>query len=500
MSLVLTDIISQDYVTLFNEIKTLKNSKSNLVDWDIDNPNDIIRFTLDYYLLAIERLARFANNTSQEFNIATSLTRENIINHALQLQYIPTNYVSSHTLINFVITSSGSSVVAPAYSIVLVAAGNDGNAVYFTNIGALTFALSTTALNNQLFVEGVYTERLETSKGRAFTSIIVRDRIVDNTVRVFLNATEWTEIDSLLNAGSSSTRFLHRQLDEETHQFVFGDDTNGKIPVLGETIKISYLKGGGSRGNVLAGKITSTFTIPSSLNGRITSLTNPADATGGRNPDSIERIRSLAIRLPRLNNRLVNDVDITTFCESYDGVARANVTPHINFPIVQIIPDGGGNPSNPLKDDVKAAVDEIIVSGYKVGVVNPKYITVTLELTIYTDPNYDQSTIQTYANEQIDNLLDPLNLGADGNWTRDFGEPVLLSEIYDLLINFPGVLSVEVVAPVTTPNSDILFECEIDEIFTNVGSTVTINLEVANTASTRSKLAKTVMINPKYKS
>ena len=53
MSLVLTDIISQDYTTLFNEVKTLKNSKANLVEWDIDNANDVIRFTLDYYLLSL---------------------------------------------------------------------------------------------------------------------------------------------------------------------------------------------------------------------------------------------------------------------------------------------------------------------------------------------------------------------------------------------------------------------------------------------------------------
>lgn len=499
MSLVLTDIISQDYTTLFNEVKTLKNSKTNLADWDIDNANDVIRFTLDYYLLSIERLARFANNVSQEFNIATSLTRENIINHALQLQYIPTNYVSSHVLINFVITSSGSAVVADPYSIVLSASGNDGNAVYFTNISSVTFPSSTTSLNNILFVEGQYTEKTQVSTGVAFISIIIRDRIVDYTTRVFVNSTEWTEIDSLLNAGSSATRFIYRQLDEETHQFIFGDDTNGKVPTLGETIKISYIKGGGSRGNVLAGNITTTFTIPSSLNGRITSLSNPKDATGGRNPDSIERIRSLAIRLPRLNNRLVNTEDIRVFTESYDGVARANVTPHINYPIVQIIPDGGGNPSNPLKDAVKSSIDEIIVTGYKVGVVNPKYITVTLELTIYTDPNYDQSDISTYANAQITALLNPLNLGSDGNYTRNFGEPVLLSDIYDLLISYPGVLSVDVIAPVTTPNSDILFECEIDEIFTNVGSTITINLETATTASMKSKVAKTVLINPKFR-
>lgn len=498
--LVLADIISQDYQSLFNEVKTLKNSKSTLADWDIDNPNDVIRFTLEHYLLSIERLARFANNVAQEFNIATSLTRENIINHALQLQYIPTNYVSAHTLINFVITSSGSSVTAVPYSIVLVASGSDGNSVFFTNLNSISFPSATTAVSGALFVEGSYTEVLTTATGRAFTSIVISDRIVDNSIRVFVGATEYTEIDSLLNAGSSATRFLYRQLDEESHQFIFGDDTNGKNPTIGEIIKISYVKGGGSRGNVLAGKITSTFTIPSNLNGRIVSVTNPKDATGGRNPDSIERIRSLAIRLPKLNNRLVNPLDIQTFCESYDGVTRANVTPHINYPIVQIIPDGGGNPSNPLKDSIKGAVDEIIATGYKVGVVNPKYITVTLELTIHTDPNYDQGDIQTYAEAQIENLLDPLNVGTDGNWTREFGEPVLISEIYDLLINFPGILSVDIVAPVTTPNSDILFECEVDEIFTNVGSTITINLEIASTASIKSKVAKTVLTNPKYKS
>lgn len=499
MSLILAEIIQHDYSTLFNEVKTLKNSKPNLANWDIDNANDILRFILDYYLLSIERLARFSNSLSQEFNIATSLTRENIINHALQLQYIPTNYINSHVLINFTITSSPSNLVVNPFEIVLSATGSDGNAVYFTNTGSLTFPSNATNLNNALFEEGIYSEKTLVSTGLPFISIILRERVVENTIKVFVNNSEWTEIDSLINASSNSTRYLHRRLDEETHQFIFGDNSNGKIPTAGETIKISFLKGGGSRGNISANKIVKTYTIPSSLNGRINSLTNPVESAGGRNPDSIERIRSLAIRLPRLNNRLVSTQDIVTFAESYDGVARANVTPHINYPIIQIIPNGGGNPSNNLKNDVKAAVDEIIVTGYKVGVINPKYVTVTLELTVYTDPNYDQNDISTYVNSQITSLLNPLTLNSEGEWIRNFGESILISEIYDLLINYPGILSVDVISPVIASNSDILFSCQEDEIFTNTGSSITINIQTANTSGIKTKIEKTVLQNPKYR-
>jgi len=501
MAVTLTDIVNLSYSDLFNEIKTLKAGDSNLDGWDIDNPNDILRFVLDYYLLSLERLARFANNTSQEFSIATSLTRQNVINHALQLGYIPTNYVNSSVLINATITSLGSSATVDPYAIVLSAPASDGTAVYFTNPFTVTLPPSSVAVNSIPFIEGRLVTKTFTSSGEAFQSFIIRDRIVDYSIGVKVNNVTWTEIDTLLAAGASDTRFQYRRLDVETHQFIFGDNVNGSKPTGGVEIKITYVSGGGSRGNVKDSSITKIVSVEGSSATRFTAVTNPNQSTGGSDPDSIERIRSLAIRVPRLQNRLASLDDIKSFAESYDGVARANVIPHINYPIVQIIPEGGGNPTLSLRNEVKGAIDERIVVGYKVGVVNPSYkgITLTVDLTI--DPNYDSSTIQSYATTQLSNMLNPIFQEADGSWSRAFGEPVLLSDIYDRLISYPGILSVTVTSPTPPANttSDILASCDINEIFTNVSPTViTVTTTQASTFSMKQRADKTTLTNPKF--
>lgn len=501
MALTLTEIVNLSYTDLFNEVKTLKNGDSNLDGWDIDNPNDILRFVLDYYLLSLERLARFANNTSQEFSIATSLTRQNVINHALQLGYLPTNYVNSSTLINATITSLGSSATVDPFAVVLSAPASDGTAVFFTNPSAITLPASTTTVNNIPFVEGRLVTKTFNSSGEAFQSFIVRDRVVDYSISVTVDAVTWTEIDTLLAASNVDTRFQYRRLDVDTHQFIFGDNVNGAKPAANLEIAISYISGGGTRGNVRESSITRIVSIAGASATRFTAVVNPNQATGGSDPDSVERIRSLAIRVPRLQNRLVSIEDIKTFAESYDGVARANVIPHINYPIVQIIPEGGGNPTLTLKNEVKAAIDERIVVGYKVGVTNPSYKGITLTVDVTIDPNYDATTIQTYASTQLSNMLNPVFQEADGTWSRAFGEPVLLSDIYDRLISYPGILSVNVSSPVPPANttSDILESCDINEIYTNVSPTViTVTTTQASTYSMKSRSEKTTLTNPKF--
>jgi len=429
------------------------------------------------------------------------LTRQNVINHALQLGYLPTNYVNSSTLINATITSLGSSATVDPFAIILSASSSDGTAVYFTNPSAVILPENTTTVNNIPFVEGRQVIKTFISTGDAFQSFIIRDRIVDYSISVTVNNTTWTEIDTLLAAGASDTRFQYRRLDVETHQFIFGDNANGMRPGNGLEIKITYISGGGSRGNLREATITKISSVSGSSATRFISVTNPKQSTGGNDPDSLERIRSLAIRIPRLNNRLASLEDIKNFAESIDGVARANVIPHINYPIIQIIPEGGGNPTITLKNEVKAAVDERIVVGYKVGVIDPLYKGITLAIEVTIDPNYDSGVIQTYASAQLNNMLNPIFQEADGTWSRAFGEPVLLSDIYDRLISYPGILSVNVTSPTppTNTTSDILASCDINEIYTNLSPTViTVTTTQASTYSMKSRAEKTILTNPKF--
>src|SRR5205807_10245707 len=118
--------------------------------------------------------------------------------------------------------------------------------------------------------------------------------VVDNSVSVLvdegLGPVErdfYTHISDALATDPAYT--LYTDSNGVTH-VVFGDGTNGRIPVTQATITASYRQGGGVSGNVGAGTITQ---IINSVN-NLTSATNPNATAGGADAESIDHIRQQA--------------------------------------------------------------------------------------------------------------------------------------------------------------------------------------------------------------
>lgn len=489
--------VNIDFDSLIAEAESKKNTIPALQQWDFDNPNDVLRFVLEFYVENLEKLGAWANALSQEWTIGTALSRESVIEHALQLGYVPTYRVSAEADVNLTHNDPASNTSIPAGALVLSAPGSDGKKVYFENKNNITLLSGQTTLSGVEVIEGRTRDKTFTSSGTSFQSIILNVPITEGSIKVFIDDVLWQETDTFVTLASGAERYRLRRLNQSTTQVLFGDNTNGKVPPEGSEIRIEYREGGGERGNVKAETITTIETNPQAS--LITAVTNPTSAGGGSDPESTEKIRYSAVRLPRLNNRIVSISDIEFYGDAYDGITRTKAYPNFNSPLVYIIPDGGGSPAAGLITDVQSDMNNIVVLGNKVTVSEPNYVTVTLEIDVVYNPSYLKSSVENSVDSALEDLLNPLLKSENGNWKREFGEPLRVSEIVNTVFNVPGVLAVEIQSPEPTASSDVLVSCNDDQIITNVGSTVTLEMiESKNYEYVSGKSVKTLFRNPKY--
>lgn len=229
---------------------------------------------------------------------------------------------------------------------------------------------------------------------------------LDGSAEVAAADGEYFEVSSFLSSVSSDRHFtvVVDQNDQATIRF--GNGTNGKIPV--GTIVAEYKTGGGPDGNVEPGEVTVLEPAqhlvgdgPSTIS---VSVTNAADASGGALRQSVEQIRIAAPESLRVLNRAVAREDFEIVARSVAGVARAlmltnnedDAIPE-NTGILSIIPEGGGLPTQLLKDTVAAQFDRVVretlgltgsppypkLNTFKLLVSDPAYLTVNISARVF---------------------------------------------------------------------------------------------------------------------
>lgn len=121
---------------------------------------------------------------------------------------------------------------------------------------------------------------------------------------------------------SSLPNDLHFTLNANSGEIRFGDGKKGRIPGSAQKlVATAYRAGGGANGNVGAGAITDP---PLGVAG-IESVTNPREAKGGEDEESLESLKKRAPRILRGDARAVTEDDYRQLAETVPGVGRAIV-------------------------------------------------------------------------------------------------------------------------------------------------------------------------------
>jgi len=249
--------------------------------------------------------------------------------------------------------------------------------------------------------------------------------------------TRWEEVETLANSSPADRHFVVQRDGEGAATILFGDGSNGMIPVGGTAIapvniQATYRIGGGAQGNVAANtQFNSSLT-------NIREAINLQAAAGGTESEDIDRARLFAPRLFRTQERAVTGQDYTDLALQVPGVGKVRaVALNWNELLLYIAPAGQvADPSELLKRDLLAFFESHRMATTTLKIVGPQPADIYLSATIRAEPHYLQSDVQAAVEAEIADYLDFDEV--------DFGQPIYLSKVYDAIQSLPQVASLTV--------------------------------------------------------
>jgi hypothetical protein len=144
-------------------------------------------------------------------------------------------------------------------------------------------------------------------------------RRAELTVRA--NDLLWQEVPSLYERAAGDRVYEVRIDDDARASLLFGEGVEGARPPSGDhNIRATYRKGVGLAGNVAGGKITNLLSRPLGVSG----VRNPSPATGGEDPETLDKARTNAPLTVQTLERAVSIRDYQDFARAFAGIAKAH--------------------------------------------------------------------------------------------------------------------------------------------------------------------------------
>jgi len=239
----------------------------------------------------------------------------------------------------------------------------------------------------------------------------------------------WTEVPDPFGSDPDDTHYM---LNRSTGEVRFGDGIRGRIPVANlanpQNIRATtYRVGGGGRGNVAAGSVTSLL---GGLQGiAADKITNLFPAGGGADEESLASAKDRAPGVLRTRDRAVTPEDFERLAREV-GMARAKALPlrHPEFPTMEVpgivsvvvvpnVPDDAPTPNPVTLKTVCAYLDARRLLTTELYVVPPRYRTITITAKLIAKDDADLASVQETASATLDRFFDPLIGGEDSTVT-----------------------------------------------------------------------------------
>jgi hypothetical protein len=173
-------------------------------------------------------------------------------------------------------------------------------------------------------------------------------------------------------------------------------------------------------------------------------------------PAQVAKEKRETIRAFRELHRAVTAADFELLARTVATVKRAKCIPGRNLESEQpgarvtdapshvslvIVPDKDSEPGRELLAKVRRALEPARLLTTRLHVVGPKYLSLSLRVTIVPRPGTPAESVRDEAIKRLQVFFDPLEGWFDGKgWP--FGRNVYLSELYQLLGEVPGIESV----------------------------------------------------------
>jgi hypothetical protein len=260
---------------------------------------------------------------------------------------------------------------------------------------------------------------------------------IESTLEVLVNDVRWTEVPSLFGRRPVDQVYTARLADDGTVTVQFGDGRSGGRLLSGRgNIVANYREGAGLHGRVAATALRSPLDLPVGLK----SVTNPAEATGGADPESIEQARENAPTTVRTFGRAVSMRDFEDLVRTSGEVAKALATWVWNREARAVhltIAAQEGQLFTPADlTRIHASLTSQRDPNHALFLDNYVQVPVVVTATVHVKANYVASKVE---NASRTALLAALSFDS-----LRFGQPLDLSQIYAVLHQVDGVSFVDI--------------------------------------------------------
>lgn len=307
-------------------------------------------------------------------------------------------------------------------------------------------------------------EILGGSNGRPEQTFRMTGRpVLDRTLQLVVDEGDgevvWQEVPDFFASGPDDQHYV---FDRTTGEVRFGDGRHGRIPVANarrpaNIIARQYRFGGGSRGNLDAGSLTS---LRGSIGGVDASgVINLFPTAGGGNEESLDDAKRRVPQALKSRDRAVTEADFEMHAKAAGGIARARMLSlfHPDFPGVQVpgvvsvvvvpYPD---NPDDPAPMPTESTLRNVCryldcrrLATVELYVVAPRYREIAISAELVCNDDADLAEVKQAALGAIRRYFHPLEGGDDSTVEKKgsgwpFGGGIYYSLVLQRLI-VPGV-------------------------------------------------------------
>jgi hypothetical protein len=471
------DYTSRDYTSIQNDL--LERASVVIPSWTSRDPSDFGMVMVDLWAYMGDVLHYYVDRAAMESNLATATQRESVLSIANLLDYIPSGRIPARGSVYVDASKSAATdalpIILPKYwRFTATPKVSSANSVIFTldfpvafnetgtpytdsnNVTYATYAKGATAGTGVALnvTEGErYTEYYSAtgSAGQriklANTGVANYSLAVDVAEGVDGAYVEYTYVDRLLDAVSSSRVYTTQYTSDDYLYVYFGNGVNGNIPIPNAQVRISYRRSRGSAGNLPAQSIRDfdSTILPdgTSLTGVVV-VGNTTSTTGGSDAESM---LSMKVNIPlayRTQDRAVSLQDYQDLALRVPGVVKSHAELSGSGVVLSVVPLQGDYSSrtfaqnsidlstNSIVTDVDDYLSTRTVAGVSYSVATAVDLTpvfITLDLQVLG--GFVQETVSDAVNTAILNLFSFENV--------EFGGSVSLGALYRTVLAVSGV-------------------------------------------------------------
>lgn len=209
-----------------------------------------------------------------------------------------------------------------------------------------------------------------------------------------------------------------------------------------------YRIGNGKRGNVGPESI-SRVVIDGVSKSLFSNIRNPMPALGGQHPEDIELVRHYAPEAFRIQDRAVTPEDYVAVLKHHPEVQRAYATIRWTgswYTVFVSVDRYGGKPvDEKFKQGIRNFLNHYRLAGYDLEIREPSYVPLQIRTKLCIKPNYYFENVKGKLLEVFSNHVN--SDGTIGFFHPDnltFGQPILLSRLYEAAMSVDGVESCKV--------------------------------------------------------